>query len=114
MSRRDMVGQNMTSTPEPLSTDTAFELLADEQRRRALRLVAEEDGPLTVDQLVDALLADTAHSADSDTTRDQLEISLHHTHLPKLHDAGVIEYDPQRETIRYHAPDIVEELLEQC
>ncbi|MCY4732799.1 hypothetical protein KY092_19880 [Natronomonas gomsonensis] len=33
------------------------------------------------------------------------------THLPLLQEAGVIEYDPQRETIRYHATDIVEELL---
>ena len=109
-----MVRQNMTAPPQQLSTDTAFELLAHEQRRRALRHVVDEDGHTTVDQLVDALLTDTSPSVDPKTAREQLEIRLHHTHLPLLQEAGVIEYDPQRETIRYHATDIVEELLKQC
>jgi hypothetical protein len=86
-----MVRQNMTAPPQQLSTDTAFELLAHEQRRRALRHVVDEDGHTTVDQLVDALLTDTSPSVDPETAREQLEIRLHHLiqrGSPAVHGGG--------------------------
>jgi DNA-binding transcriptional ArsR family regulator len=114
MSRLNMVGQLMTTTTRTLSTDTALRLLADQQRRRVLRLVANGNGTTTADQLVDSLRTNTSRSGNQGTTRDQLAIALHHVRLSMLKEAGVIEYAPESETIQYHSIDIVEELLQVC
>jgi hypothetical protein len=39
------------------------------------------------------------HGSDEDETT--IAISLHHATLPKLADAGLIEYDPRSKTARY-------------
>jgi len=39
------------------------------------------------------------HRTDEDET--DIAISLHHSTLPKLDDAGLIEYDPRSTTVRY-------------
>jgi hypothetical protein len=36
---------------------------------------------------------------------------LHHNHLPKLDDAGLIGYDPSDRTVGYCSDERVEELL---
>jgi DNA-binding transcriptional ArsR family regulator len=104
----------MTTTTRTLSTDTALRLLADQQRRRVLRHVADGNGTTTADQLVDSLFTDTSPLVDQGPTRDQLAINLHHIHLPMLEEAGVIEYPPESEAIQYRSIDIVEELLQVC
>ena len=109
-----MVGRLMTTTTRTLSTDTALRLLADQQRRRVLRHVADGNGTTTADQLVDSLFTDTSPLVDQGPTRDQLAINLHHIHLPMLEEAGVIEYPPESEAIQYRSIDIVEELLQVC
>jgi len=37
---------------------------------------------------------------------------LRHSHLPKLEDAGLVEYDSRSETVRYWSQPSLEELLE--
>ena len=113
-SRLDMVGRLMTTTTRTLTTDTALRLLADQQRRKVLRHVADGNGTTTADQLVDSLFTDTSPLVDQGPTRDQLAINLHHIHLPMLEEAGVIEYPPESEAIQYRSIDIVEELLQVC
>ena len=109
-----MVGRLMTTTTHTLSTDTALRLLANQQRRTILRHVTDGNGTTTVDQLIDSLLTDTSPSADRGATRDRMATSLHHVHLPMLQEAGVIEYDPHRETIQYHSIALVEDILQVC
>jgi len=109
-----MVGRLMTTTTRTLSTDTALRLLADQQRRKVLRHVADGNGTTTADQLVDSIFTDTPPSVDQGTTRDQFAINLHHVHLPMLEEAGAIEYGSESEAIQYRSIDIVEELLQVC
>lgn len=90
-------------TPE---IDTVFELLADSTRRQTcLYLMHSDANVVTVDDLVEIL-------ADDDTDRDRLAIDLHHRHLPKLADAGIIEYDPRSNTTRYWGQPTVEKWAE--
>jgi hypothetical protein len=39
-------------------------------------------------------------------------VDLHHNHLPRLADAGVVDYDPRSKTIRTWGDDRVETCLE--
>lgn len=68
-----------------LSDDRLFELLAHPQRRRMLRRIAAADGAVTVDELADSL------DIDGERTHEAKAIAVHHRHLPKLEEYGVVE-----------------------
>lgn len=70
-----------------------FDALTHPQRRRILMLVSEHN-PRDEDEFV---------LKDITTEDDDLELlttQLYHTHLPKLADAGYIEWDKEAHTIR--------------
>ncbi len=70
--------------------DTLFMLLSDSHRRRLLTELAE-DTPRSVETLVDTAARENPRSP---------EIELYHNHLPKLQEAGVIEWEMDTGTIR--------------
>lgn len=88
----------MTPPPEPITADTALRLLAERRRRQVLRQLADTDTPTTIDRLGEAILA--AVGSETDITEEGLAIQLHHIHLPKLQEVGVIEYDQRGGTVR--------------
>jgi DNA-binding transcriptional ArsR family regulator len=66
-----------------------FDLLSDRRRLRALAHLSRRSGrPVDVDTLVDVVAA-----AEPTADRESVAISLAHVHLPKLEQAGLIEYD---------------------
>lgn len=108
-----MVGQPMTPISQTISTDEALKLVADQRRRAVLEhLMNNGDQPVSVEELADRI-------ADSDSPRTGsdgeyvagIRVGLHHTHLPKLDAHGIIEFDPQRETVTYQSQHHVEELV---
>lgn len=71
-----------------LSIDTALEVLASARRRQLLGVLMEEaDPPEDRTKLAEQL------AAASDADHETVEASLAHHHLPRLADAGVIQYD---------------------
>ena len=76
----------------------------DRRRGRVLTLLAKFGPTLTVSSLASALVESQAESAgrsaghDSETKRD-VEISLHHVHLPILDEAGLLDYDHDNRTV---------------
>jgi DNA-binding transcriptional ArsR family regulator len=58
----------------------------DEHRRRIASAMLEKDGLITVDDLTRLL-------ADRDADRETVRLNLYHRHLPKLAEAGVVDYD---------------------
>lgn len=70
-------------------------LLANERRRAVLATL--DDRAASVD--LDDLAAQVATQEGDEADTDQIKITLHHVHLPKLADAGVIEYDPETHRI---------------
>ncbi|WP_049926367.1 DUF7344 domain-containing protein [Halopiger goleimassiliensis] len=88
-SRRRFPGAE-TIRASGLSLDTGYSLLADETRRRVLEVLDEGDRT-TVAGLAERLEADGAPGLDA----RRASTALVHVHLPKLGDAGVIEYDDQ-------------------
>ncbi|NHN59074.1 MULTISPECIES: hypothetical protein [Halorussus] len=80
-----------------LTTDQTLELLADGRRRNAVAALRETDGAATLGELAAATAArldDVDRPAVPTDRRERVAASLHHSHLPKLADAGVVEYDP--------------------
>ena len=92
-----MVGLLMSNFEQSMSTETALELLINQQRRQIIRRVADTPDGTTVEQLVQHLRGtDSPHSGGPGGPQG---IELHHVHLPKLDEANVIEYDTDHGTV---------------
>lgn len=89
--------------------DWAFELLARERRRLVLeKLRTASTEAVSFDDLTDHLLA---HDSGSDK-RDRVTSTLHHTTLPRLEDARIVDLDRRTDTVRYRGNELVEEILD--
>lgn len=84
--------------PAELSPTTIFRLLADGRRRDALSYLSRRVGPTDVDELAAWLAA--REGDPSHDRRERIVADLHHCHLPRLLDAGVVRYDPERRTVQ--------------
>lgn len=84
------------SRAEPLDQDTIFELLSNSRRRFVLHYLRHADGSVQLTTLADELAAwENGIEIDdlSSQQRKRVYVSLYQTHLEKLSDTGVIEYD---------------------
>jgi hypothetical protein len=68
-------------------------LLADEHRRRVLRCLHSRVGSVSLSTLADRL----ADGDDEDRSRTALR--LHHVHLPKLAEYGLLSYDSTQNVV---------------
>ena len=85
-----------------------FACLANERRQIIVSVLRESHQSLSLEQLGKAAVAreqDENIVEISDEIVEKTLISLHHTHLPKLADAGLLEYDPEERSIREWSPD---------
>lgn len=103
---------------EGLDLTTVFELLASSRRRYALyRMHASETGVVEMDDLVvhvAKLEADRGDARDEpgDVHRNRVRIALGHNHVPRLVEAGLVEYDRRSRTLRYRERTSLTEWLE--
>lgn len=78
---------------------TVFDVLANARRARIVRTLADApERTLDFDRLVDHVARRT--DEDGPLERDRIAIRLHHVDLPKLSDAGVLDYDADDGTVR--------------
>jgi DNA-binding transcriptional ArsR family regulator len=90
------------STPTELTPDTVFSVLSNERRRHVLRHLHEneESDIRELSQQLAAWENDVPLEAVTYKQRKRVYTSLHQTHLPALADAGVVDYDRDRGTVR--------------
>ncbi|WP_266082864.1 DUF7344 domain-containing protein [Haladaptatus caseinilyticus] len=101
------MGFSPEDTDEQRSLDEIFTLLANTQRRHILtHLIETADQPVPLEALVEYLQTHT------DTNPEKLQTRLHHLHLPKLADYGVIEYNSSLQLISYTEHPRLEALLQ--
>ena len=74
------------------SLNELFEVLSHGVRRRILMAVAREN-PRDDEEITSESVADEHQEADA---LELLKQQLYHTHLPKLEDAGFIDWDQER------------------
>lgn len=84
---------------EAAARDALFDVLADKQRRTAIEYLAVESGTVSVDDLVDSVIAMADSAEGTPGSRKQTESRFHHVHLPKLDTAGLINYDPDERLV---------------
>ncbi|WP_136601784.1 DUF7344 domain-containing protein [Salinigranum halophilum] len=100
--------------PAVLELNHVFSALGH-SRRRYLMYALVENPQWTLTELATKLAAweDDCHEDDVEPhRRDEMYISLYHSHIPKLVDEGVVEYDPDEETIAQstHAEQVLNAL----
>lgn len=84
-----------------LSKDLVFELLKNERRRRVLKIL-EKQNETTLSTLAEEIAAKengTEKRLLSSSQRKRVYIALYQCHLPKLDDAGVVEFEQARGTV---------------
>lgn len=83
--------------------DAVYAALGDARRRRIVLALDRLGEPIGVEELA-ACLADRDARTDpggaTASDRRSVQLSLYHSQLPKLADAGVVEYDPEEGTVR--------------
>ncbi len=80
----------------------ALEAMASTRRQHVAGALADSAREIeSLDDLVDAV-----GERFDDPDEDELRAALHHVHLPKLDEAGLVDYDPDR-----HAVDCEDEKL---
>lgn len=104
----DEIGELDTDGVDDSALNRAFDLLRGQELRYVLKkLRATSEEVISGEELVEYLLA---HDPDADDA-DRVRVSLYHRTLPRLADAGVIDFGSRTDTVRYQGSDLVEELL---
>lgn len=91
------------SHAEQLSQDEVFEVLKSPRRRYALYYLRREGGQTDLSDLTEQVAAwenETTTSALTTEQRKRVYISLYQTHLPKLDEANIVEYDRDAGIVR--------------
>ncbi|WP_440010547.1 DUF7344 domain-containing protein [Halomicrococcus sp. SG-WS-1] len=91
-----------TSSEPDLSQDDVFHLLQTPRRRYVLQYLKDKEGPVEMRDVAEQVAAwenDTTVTALSSDERQRVYIPLYQSHLPKLDEEGVVNYDQNRGTV---------------
>lgn len=76
--------------------DEVCAALSAPRRRYVVRFLLEQDAAVQIEAVADVIL-----ERESDACRDAVTVSLSHHHLPRLADAGLVEYDASRGEVAF-------------
>ena len=83
-----------------IDEDESHRMLSSDRRRLLIDLLAEQPPSVDLDTLAAQLFEEEAAAGDVKARSvEQVSISLHHSHLPKLDSVGVIDYEPGSKTV---------------
>lgn len=85
-----------------LTQDEAFDLLSSPRRRFVIHYLQRAGGPVELGSLADEVAAwenETSVEELSSQQRKRVYVSLYQTHVPKLEEFGLVEYDADAGTI---------------
>lgn len=86
-----------------IDTNEAFDLLGDDRRRSLLELLPTDGASIPLRTAALHLVLEESTEAVPTVGPESFRCmiaSLHHSHLPRLADLDVVEYDVEAETIR--------------
>lgn len=91
----------------PKTVDRLLSALSREPNRGVVNFFREFSGDVaSLDELAE-YAADSRNGCDA-RSPEQVAIRLHHVGLPKLADAGVLDYDPRSKTVRWWGHPLLE------
>jgi hypothetical protein len=89
-----------TEQRDDLDAGEIHDILRNDRRRLAIKCLREQEGTLSVRDLSEEVA--TRETGESPAPRDKrrsVYVSLHQTHLPKLDDLGIVEYDTDEKAV---------------
>lgn len=92
----------MSTTHPDISQSDVFDVLSNPRRRFVLYYLREIDDTVELNELAKAIAAwenNTDESELTDQDRKRVYVSLYQTHIPKLTDVGLVEYDQDSGTV---------------
>jgi hypothetical protein len=99
-----------------LGEDQIYHLLQNERRRNVLRYLHDTEGQVSMRDIAEQVAAwenDSTVQAITSSERQRVYIPLYQSHLPKLDEEGIIEYDQSRGTVKKtEAADMLYDYLE--
>lgn len=89
----------MTASSRPLDKDDVFDILSNARRRQLLFLLYGQGKSVKLSDLAQDI-ADAEGEGDAGADRyKRVYISLYQTHVPKLKEHGIVEYDADTKTV---------------
>lgn len=86
-----------------LSLDVVFNVLRNRRRRLVMEAIEERDGATTLSDLAEhigGIENDKPPKALNSQERKRVYVGLYQCHLPKMDDAGAVEFDKNRGTVK--------------
>lgn len=86
----------MSTDETELSQDVIFDVLSSSRRRYVLYYLSQRDEPVELPSLAEEVAAwetETAVEDLSSQERKRVYVSLYQTHIPKLEEVGLVDYD---------------------
>lgn len=90
-----------TEIPEPLPLDDRLSILSSHYRRYLLYGLSQYTTPVSLAVLTDTV-TEFEHGTPAEQYRDErlkIYTALYHNHLPRLVDAGVVQYNQSEELV---------------
>jgi DNA-binding transcriptional ArsR family regulator len=106
----------MMGSPDTSWLNETFGLLKNPRRRYVLYHLRHESRStdlVTLGRHVAAWETGTTVSEVSAESVETVRVSLFHTHLPKLEDAGLVSYDPETGAVEFEGADLVGTFLDE-
>lgn len=88
--------------------NTVLDVCGHKHRRIVLVVLSNRQQSMSIDDLTDAVIKYNHHIPQTgvdDETVKRVHVGLRHTHLPKLADAGFIQYDDERKVAQVGRED---------
>ncbi|MFC7078814.1 DUF7344 domain-containing protein [Halorussus caseinilyticus] len=99
---------------DPNRIDRVLQLLTSKERRRIIEYFHHVESDTATVEVLSAHLGRLrveAGGTEAEST-DGYQNELHHVHLPKMQDYGIVEYDPRSGHVRYRSDDQAEAITE--
>ncbi|PSQ27422.1 hypothetical protein BRD06_05025 [Halobacteriales archaeon QS_9_67_15] len=102
LSEWDRQADRVPGTDSPVSINELFDLLSQPGNRYTLAYLVRADGAVPYDDLVEYVVdkGGIPEGLSTEEFRDRVATRLVHSNLPKLDESGLVDYDPQQQTIR--------------
>lgn len=96
-----------------IPSNDLLEALAHARRRSVCEVLATADREfLPLEELSERVASRRHDGADGPAEPRAVRIELHHVHLPKLDEAGLLEYDHETNTVYYESDPVVESIAD--
>jgi len=87
---------------DDLSKGEIFDVLQNERRRYTLQYLREHDGPVQLGDLASHVAAQEYDCPNTEVTsaqRKRVYTTLQQSHLPRMHETGIVNYDDESGTV---------------